>query len=117
MILPGVTRDSVLALARDHASGKHRLSGLPDSLIVSERPVTMVEVKEASKNGSLLELFGAGTAAVISPVDRIGYLGEDVHIPTLNGGMGLVAKAMWEELVGRQTGQIPSDWSVVVCDS
>jgi branched-chain amino acid aminotransferase len=117
MILPGVTRDSVLTLARDHASGKHRLSGLPDSLIVSERPVSMAEVKEASKNGSLLELFGAGTAAVISPVDRIGYLGEDVHIPTLNGGMGLVAKAMWEELVGRQTGQIPSDWSVVVCDS
>ena len=117
MILPGVTRDSVLALARDHASHKHRLPSLPDRLIVSERPVTMAEVKEASKNGSLFELFGTGTAAVISPVDKIGYLGEDIHIPIRSGGMGLVANAMWKELVGRQTGEIPSDWSVVVCDS
>jgi len=117
MILPGVTRDSVLALARDHASNKHRLPGLSHNLIVSERPVTMAEIKEASKNGTLVELFGAGTAAVISPVDRIGYLGEDVHIPTGEAGMGIMASAMWKELVGRQTGVIPSDWSVVVCDS
>lgn len=60
MILPGVTRDSVLALARDHASGVKRLANLPDKLIVSERPVTMKEVKEASQSGSLVELFGAG---------------------------------------------------------
>ena len=37
-----------------------------------------------------------------------------MHIPTGEGGMGLVAKIMWRELVGRQTGTIPSDWSVVV---
>ena len=60
MILPGVTRDSVLALARDHASGVKRLAHLPDKMIVSERPVTMKEVKEASHSGSLVELFGAG---------------------------------------------------------
>ncbi|PFH50735.1 hypothetical protein AMATHDRAFT_75423 [Amanita thiersii Skay4041] len=117
MILPGVTRDSVLCLARDHASGKHQLPGLADRLVVNERPVTMREVKEASKNGKLVELFGAGTAAVISPVDRIGYQGEDVHIPTGEGGMGPVSRAIWKELVGRQTGAIASDWSVVVCDS
>lgn len=62
MILPGVTRDSVLALARDHASGVKRLANLPDKLIVSERPVTMKEVKEASQSGALVELFGAGKA-------------------------------------------------------
>ena len=111
-ILPGITRDSVLALARNHASGKLRLSGLPDNVTVSERPVSMKEVKEASKNGSLVELFGAGTAAVISPVDRIGYLGEDLHIPVGEDGLGAVAKIMWRELVGRQTGTIPSDWAV-----
>lgn len=60
MILPGVTRDSVLALARDHASGVKRLAHLPSKLIVSERSVTMREVKEASQSGSLVELFGAG---------------------------------------------------------
>ena len=116
MILPGVTRDSVLALARGHESGSLPLSGLPN-LTVSERPVTMSEVKSAAKNGSLVELFGAGTAAVISPVDRIGYLGEDVLIPTGEDGMGEVSRVIWRELVGRQFGAIPSDWSVVVCEN
>lgn len=116
MILPGVTRDSVLALARDHASGVKRLANLPDKLIVSERPVTMKEVKEASQSGSLVELFGAGTAAVISPVDKIGYLGEDVLIPTGEDGMGPVSRPIWKQLVGIQTGTIPSDWSVLVAE-
>lgn len=60
MILPGVTRDSVLALAKDHASGKNRLADLPDNFVVSERPVTMKEVKQAAQKGLLLELFGSG---------------------------------------------------------
>ncbi|THH31984.1 hypothetical protein EUX98_g2204 [Antrodiella citrinella] len=82
MILPGVTRDSVLALARDHISGQSApIDGLTEKLVVSERPVTMKEVKEASQDGRLVEFFGTGTAAVISTVDKIGYLGEDVHIP------------------------------------
>lgn len=136
MILPGVTRDSVLALAREHASGSKRLSGLPENLTVSERSVTMGEVKEASESGKLVELFGAGmssflhfpfslnssllfflvigTAAVISPVDTIGYLGQDVHIPTGEDGMGPISKPIWTELIGRQTGTIPSDWSVTI---
>lgn len=60
MILPGVTRDSVLALARDHISGRSRLPNLPDNLIVTERGVTMKEVQDASQSGHLVELFGAG---------------------------------------------------------
>lgn len=108
MILPGVTRDSVLSLARQH------VPGLPEKLVVSERPVTMAEVKEASEKGRLVEMFGAGTAAVISPVDRIGYLGEDVHVPTGPDGMGPVSRPIWKELVGRQTGEIKSDWSVEI---
>lgn len=60
MILPGVTRDSVLSLARDHISGVKKLPNMPDKLVVSERPVTMAEVKGASESGRLLELFGAG---------------------------------------------------------
>ena len=116
MILPGVTRDSVLALARSHASGTLQISNLPSKLTVSERPVTMAEVKVASIEGRLVELFGAGTAAVISPVDRIGYMGEDVLIPTGKDGMGPISRPIWEELVGRQTGTIKSDWSVVVSE-
>jgi branched-chain amino acid aminotransferase len=58
--------------------------------------------------------FWIGTAAVISPVDRIGYLGQDVHIPTGEDGMGPISRPIWTELVGRQTGTIPSKWSVIV---
>jgi len=111
MILPGVTRDSVLRLARE------KIDGLPNDLIVNERPVTMSEVKEASRNGRLVELFGAGTAVVISPVDRIGYIGEDILIPTGPDGMGPISRVVWKELIGRQVGSIPSDWSVTVSES
>ncbi|THH16756.1 hypothetical protein EW146_g3924 [Bondarzewia mesenterica] len=114
MILPGVTRDSVLALARDHATGKVRLPELSDKLVVSERGVTMKEVKAAAQAGRLVELFGTGTAAVISPVDKVGYEGEDVIIPVEADGMGPVSRPLWKELVGRQMGTIPSEWSVVV---
>lgn len=115
MILPGVTRDSVLALARAHASGEVPIEGMPEGkLIVSERPVTMKEVVRAAESGTLVEFFGAGTAAVISPVDRIGYLGKDLHIPTGPDGMGPVSRPIWKQLVGIQTGKIPHPWSVHV---
>lgn len=62
VILPGVTRDSILSLARDHVSGKLKIPGLPDNLVVNERHITMKEVKEAGESGRLLEVFGAGTS-------------------------------------------------------
>lgn len=60
MILPGVTRDSVLSLARSHAAGTLRIPQLPSKLSVSERSVTMKEVCEAAQSGRLVEMFGAG---------------------------------------------------------
>ncbi|KZV77037.1 branched-chain amino acid aminotransferase II [Peniophora sp. CONT] len=114
MILPGVTRDSVLSLARSHAAGSLRIPELTGKLVVSERGVTMPEVREAAQAGTLVEMFGTGTAAVVSPIDRVGYLGQDVHVPVESDGMGPVSRPIWRELVGRQTGAIPSDWSVVV---
>lgn len=62
MILPGITRDSTLALARDHASGKAILEGLPEpsKFVVNERPITMKEIKKAAQEGSLVEFFGTG---------------------------------------------------------
>lgn len=114
MILPGVTRDSVLALARSHASGRKQLQGLPTQLKVSERAVNMGEIIAASKAGRLVELFGTGTAAVVTPVEKIGYMGSDVIIPTGEDGMGPVSKPLWTELVGIQTGKIASEWNFVV---
>ena len=61
---------SVLTLARDHASGKMKIPGLPDKLVVNERKTTMKELIEAEKNQTLVEVFGTGTAAIVSAVDR-----------------------------------------------
>jgi len=60
MILPGVTRDSVLSLARGNAAGTLRIPNLTTKLVVSERGVTMKEVSEAAQAGRLVEMFGAG---------------------------------------------------------
>ena len=60
-ILDGVTRKSVIALAEK------------DGIQVEERRVLVSEIVEAAKNGSLKEIFGAGTAAVISPVSAFSY--------------------------------------------
>jgi len=116
MILPGVTRDSVLVLARDHASGKRPVPGLPSNLVVEERGVTMSEIRSAAEKGELAELFGTGTAAVVSPVDKIGYLGEDIEIPVGKDGMGPLSRPLWKRLVGIQKGAVESDWNVVVCE-
>ncbi|MBI9091996.1 MAG: branched-chain amino acid aminotransferase [Desulfobacterium sp.] len=64
-ILPGITRDSVLQLAKRWG------------MKVSERKISIDELIQAQKDGSLKEVFGSGTAAVISPVGEIRY-GDDV---------------------------------------
>ncbi|KDN52791.1 putative BAT2-branched-chain-amino-acid transaminase [Tilletiaria anomala UBC 951] len=115
-ILPGVTRDSILTLLRMHITGQLTITGLPpaDKLLVSERKVFMHEVIEASRTGSIVEAFGAGTAAIIAPVDRIGFEGKDYSIPVGKNGFGDIAWTLLRELIGRQTGAIEhKGWSVV----
>lgn len=115
LILPGVTRDSILGLARDHASGKMRIEGLPDDLIVSERELSMKDVVKASKEGRLVEMFGSGTAVVVAPVDRIGYEGRDIHIPVgEENGHNSIAKTMLDTINDIQLGRIEHPWSVIV---
>jgi len=60
MILPGVTRNSVLSLTRSHAAGTLHVPNLATKLVVSERGVNMAEVSEAVQSGRLVEMFGAG---------------------------------------------------------
>ena len=69
-ILPGVTRDSILHLAR--AWGDFE---------VAERSPSIHEVKEAVDDGRLLEAFGTGTAAVVTPISCIEYQGQDINLP------------------------------------
>lgn len=68
-ILAGVTRNSVLTLARDWG------------MEVEERRVTVEEVVEGARSGELKEAFGAGTAATIAHIELIGYKGEDFNLP------------------------------------
>lgn len=76
----------------------------------------MGEVKSAAQRGELSECFGTGTAAIISPVNRIGYLGEDIHIPVGENGMGPLTQAFWDRLDAIQKGDYKSDWNVTVCE-
>jgi len=101
-ILPGVTRRSILDLAR----GK-------GDLVVSERKLYMSEVVEAGREGRLVEAFGAGTAAVIAPVKAIAYKGRDIDFPT-GEEIGPVAKSMWDQLTDIQYGRVDHPWSVLI---
>jgi len=100
-ILPGVTRRSVLELARE--SGEY---------LVSERKLTMSEFVGAAKEGRIMECFGAGTAAVIAPVNSILYRDESYDFPTGND-IGPIAKSFWDQISDIQYGRVEHEWSVV----
>jgi len=99
-ILPGVTRDSVVKLT-SHMGMK-----------VTERAVTIDEVVAAAEDKSLQEIFGSGTAAVISPVSHFRYLGRDFMVA--DGKTGEVAHKLFEEITGMQTGRRPDPYGWVV---
>jgi branched-chain amino acid aminotransferase len=101
-ILPGITRDSALTLMREWG------------LRVSERPITIDEVREAARRGTLREVWGTGTAAVISPVGELAHRGERIVI---NGGkIGELTGRLYDALVGIQYGTAPDTrgWTVLV---
>ncbi|GAB1371523.1 hypothetical protein MASR1M45_15850 [Candidatus Kapaibacterium sp.] len=91
-ILRGVTRDSVLELAHDFG------------FKVNERPITIEDVFEANKRGELKEAFGTGTAAVISPVGQLSYMGETITINNME--IGPVAQKFYDTITGMQYGEI-----------
>ena len=101
-ILDGVTRRSVLALARDMG------------LTVEERKVSSREIIAALENGTLEEAFGAGTAATIAPMAVIGYEGHDHELPI--AGPNAFSKRVGAALDAIRTGQVadPHGWMVAV---
>ncbi|MCL2772287.1 MAG: branched-chain amino acid aminotransferase [Oscillospiraceae bacterium] len=101
-VLPGVTRDSCIHLLKDWG------------YTVEERKVALSEITEANKAGKLNEAFGAGTAAVISP---IGTLNDNGNIIEINGGeIGPIAQKLYDTLTGIQWGKIEDkyDWTLEV---
>ena len=99
-ILPGVTRDSVLELAREWG------------INVVERKFTIDEVIEAQKGGYLKEAFGTGTAAVVSPVGSFRYKGEEYQVG--DGKVGALAQKLYDEITGIQVGERPDPFGWVV---
>ncbi|KAI4221449.1 MAG: hypothetical protein L6R36_006896 [Xanthoria steineri] len=106
-ILPGVTRDCVLSLAHERL--------VPRGWRVCERKICMAEVSEASKTGNLVEVFGTGTAAVVSPIRAIKWQEQLVECglsPHQNAGK--IAMWMKEWIEARQYGIEEHEWSVAV---
>lgn len=101
-ILPGITRDSVLEILRHW------------NVPVTERRISMAEIAEAHENGTLEEVFGTGTAAVISPVGQLTWEGKDYTVN--NGETGPISKKLFDTLTGIQYGKIedPFNWIVKI---
>jgi branched-chain amino acid aminotransferase len=99
--LDGVTRKSLIALAEKMG------------IDVKIQPVLVSELIEAAKNGSLKEVFGSGTAAVVNPIIGFAYQDDYYELPKIEKSMALMLK---EELVHIQYNMTedPFDWKVKI---
>ena len=101
-ILPGITRNSVLALCRHWG------------LDVEERRISVDEIVRAAHDGTLKEVFGTGTAAVVSPVGKLRYKDEVINIG--DGKIGDLTQKLYDKITGIQWGKAedPFGWRVEV---
>jgi branched-chain amino acid aminotransferase len=90
-ILPGVTRDSVIQLARHWG------------ITCIERAITIDEVIDSIRSGGLKEIFATGTAAVISPVGEIFY--KERMYTVGDGNTGVYTQKLYDEITGIQHGE------------
>jgi len=102
VILPGVTRRSIIELCSEW-----------EGIKVSERKITMGEVMTARAEGRLLEMFGSGTAAVVSPVGGLFYEGTMHPLPTPEDGL---ASRIMSVMSSIYYGQLPHPWAIDVDD-
>lgn len=101
-VLPGITRKTILELAREWG------------LEVEERPISIDELIEGIKKGSVEEVWGTGTAAVVSPVGELAYQGVRYQIG--DGGIGALTQKFYKELTAIQWGKVADthNWIVKV---
>lgn len=92
-ILDGITRRSVLTLVRDLG------------IEVEERALSVDEIMESAASGRLVEAFGTGTAAVVSPVGQFTYRDQTITIG--NSQVGALTLKLYETLTGIQYGRLP----------
>ena len=99
-ILAGITRDSSIAILKSW--------GVP----VEERRLSIAEVYEAYDNGTLEEVFGTGTAAVISPVGELCWEGRKIEIN--NGEIGPLSQKLYDTITGLQSGKLEDTFGYTV---
>jgi branched-chain amino acid aminotransferase len=99
-VLPGVTRDSVI-----------RFAGEKLGLKVVEKHVSIEEIVSACDSGALQEMFGSGTAAVISPVSHFRYKNKDYQVA--DGKTGKIAGILFDEITGMQVAAKPDPFGWV----
>lgn len=109
-ILEGVTRDSVLTLARKNLD--------PNEWEINERYYSINEVAERAEKGELVEAFGSGTAAVVSPIKEIGWNGKDINVPLIPGEQsGPLTKDVADWIADIQYGRkTHENWTQVVAN-
>ena len=90
-ILPGITRDSIITLARDQGRAVH------------ERPVSLAEWQADAASGRVREAFACGTAAVITPIGTVRQPGGEFTMG--DGGTGPVTAALRQTLLDIQRGR------------
>jgi branched-chain amino acid aminotransferase len=101
-VLPGITRDSVLQLLKSW------------NIPTAERRLSVEEIFQAHADGRLVEAFGCGTAAVISPIGKLGWGERDIVIN--EGRIGEISQRLYDTMTGIQTGRLedPFGWTVEV---
>jgi len=92
-ILEGVTRDSLLQLARDRG------------MTVEERDVTIDEWRDGVASGAITEVFACGTAAVVTPISQL--KGTDLEIGDPDAPAGPITLSLRQELTDIQYGRVP----------
>lgn len=98
LVLPGVTRKSLLEITREWNEFK-----------VTETDISMKSFVRALKEGRVKEVFGSGTACVVSPVDKILYEGQDLHIGSGYDQTSLAQK-LYDTLLDIQYYRTPHKW-------
>ena len=101
-VLPGVTRRSCIELLKDWGYE------------VVEGKLAIADIMQAARDGKLEEVFGTGTAAVVSPVKELVWKGEHAYIG--DGKIGAVTQKLYDTMTGMQWGKIPDTkgWIVPV---
>ena len=101
-VLPGVTRRSCIELLKDWGYE------------VIEGKLAIADIMQAARDGKLEEVFGTGTAAVVSPVKELVWKGEHAYIG--DGKIGAVTQKLYDTMTGMQWGKIPDTkgWIVPV---